>query len=93
MVVDGFEWDDAKAASNEQDHGVTFGQAIVALTDVHALEFPSRNDSSRVVTIGFEPVSGVLVVVTTEVGENTRIISAWKAEPAERRAYHNTRRA
>jgi uncharacterized DUF497 family protein len=79
-VVEGaFEWDSEKAAANVANHGVSFPQALVALTDVL--------DPSRIITVGFEPVSGLLVVVSTDVSDRTRIISAWKAEPADRRAY------
>ncbi len=88
-VTDGdFEWDSEKAESNLAKHGVTFGQAIVALTDKHAIETADLLDSSRVVTFGFEPVSGVLLVVTTEVADRTRIISARPATPAQSRRYH-----
>ena len=88
-VVDGgFEWDSAKAETNIAKHGVTFGQAIVALTDDGAIETADLLDSSRVVTFGFEPVSGVLLVVTTDVGDRTRIISARPATPAQSRRYH-----
>ena len=88
-MVDGdFEWDSEKAASNEVKHGVTFGQAMVALTDIHAIETPDPLDTNRIITVGFEPVSGLLVVVSSEVSDRTRIISARVAEPADRRAYH-----
>jgi len=92
-VVEGaFEWDSEKAAANVAKHGVSFPQALVALTDVNAIETTDVLDPSRIITVGFEPVSGLLVVVSTDVSDRTRIISAWKAEPADRRAYINNQK-
>jgi uncharacterized protein len=34
-----FEWDDAKAASNEDKHGITFLRAMTVLPDALAMTF------------------------------------------------------
>jgi uncharacterized DUF497 family protein len=44
-------------------------------------------DPSRLVTIGFSAGARVLLVVTTDTAVRTRIISARRATPAERRAF------
>jgi uncharacterized DUF497 family protein len=36
---DRFEWDNNKAASNWRSHGVTFDQAVVAISDPFAIEW------------------------------------------------------
>jgi uncharacterized DUF497 family protein len=83
-----FEWDSTKAASNVEKHGVSFEQAIVALSDPSAIETADHDHADRVVTFGFEPTTGVLLVVSTEIGARTRIIHARLATPAQRRRYH-----
>jgi len=82
-----FEWESSKAASNVTDHGVSFPEAIPALTDPLAIEEPNAVPG-RVTTIGFSETHGALYVVTTELGVRTRIISARQAEPQEARRYH-----
>ena len=86
MTFGGFEWDAAKAESNARKHGVTFEQAVEALTDPHSVEMPDATGATRVVTFGLS-VAGVLFVVSTERGDRTRIISARKASRAQRRHY------
>jgi uncharacterized protein len=85
-----FEWDDAKAAQNHADHGVTFEAAKRVFQDPFAIErFDDREDygEDRYVIIG--TVEGhVLCVVYTLRNGAIRIISARGAEPHERRRYH-----
>jgi uncharacterized DUF497 family protein len=40
-----FEWDDAKAASNELKHGVTFAEAATAFLDMYAERMPDLKHS------------------------------------------------
>ena len=85
-----FEWDDAKAALNWLKHRVTFEQARRVFQDTSAIERADAEHSDaeeRSVTIGM--VDGRLLVVWTQRGGRTRIISARRAEPHERRRYHN----
>lgn len=87
-VLDGaFEWDSEKAVSNVAKHGVEFAEAMSALADLGAVEFADIDQPDRVITIGFSARARVLLVVTTDAGGHTRIISARRATPAERRLY------
>ena len=85
-----FEWDEAKAARNLARHGVDFLDAIEVFRDPFRLELEDdRADFGefRLKTVGM--VGGtVTVVIFTPRDKTTRIISARKAEPYERRAYH-----
>ncbi len=88
-----FEWDPAKAATNLRKHGVSFDTAIRVFADPFALAEQDRIESGerRWRTIGV--VEGWLFVLVAhtvrEDGDSdiTRIISARRAEPKERRRY------
>lgn len=85
-----FEWDDAKAASNEAKHGVTFDEARMVFDDPLAVEeTDDAHDELRSVTIGMGSKGRLLVVVSTEREGRTRIISAREAERPERRRYEH----
>jgi uncharacterized DUF497 family protein len=75
-----------EALANEAKHGVSFEDGALACEDPLSLEVPDLLDAARTLTVGMSP-AGVLVVVTTEVGVRTRIISARPVTPAERRNY------
>jgi uncharacterized DUF497 family protein len=94
MNVDDFEWDDAKAAANLANHGVSFDQARDAFDDPFAIDFvDDREDygEQRLILVGM--VEGrLLVVAHTLRGNKVRIISAREAEPHERRQYHEENR-
>ena len=85
-----FEWDDAKAALNLARHRIDFLDAIEVFVDPFRLELEDNRaeyGELRLKTVGM--VNGIVtVVVFTLRGKRTRIISARKAEPYERRAYH-----
>ena len=90
-VIEGdYEWDQAKAGQNVSKHGVTFQESILALEDPHALTVADEAHGDREVTFGLTP-RGVLVVVTTERRDRTRIISARKATSHEERGYQEDR--
>ena len=83
-----FEWDEDKAAANWKKHGVDFRDAVRVFSDPFRKEFydaAHSGEEDRYNTIGM--VRDVLFVVYTERGEATRIISARKATPRERRWY------
>lgn len=87
-IVDGdFEWDEAKAEANERKHGVTFGEAALALLDPNEVATDDATDPTRVCSLVMSPRTRVLYVVTTETTDRTRIISARKATPHEQRTY------
>jgi hypothetical protein len=92
MLDNEFEWDDAKAASNLEKHGVSFEEARAVFRDPFAVELhDDREDygEDRYILIGMSAV-GVLVVAHTEREMRNRIISARKAEPNERKFYHES---
>jgi uncharacterized DUF497 family protein len=93
-VVDGFEWDEAKASSNLEKHGVGFAEAASALLDPLALTVFDTAHSvteDRWLTIGYSQALRLLLVISTDRDSATRIISARKATSGERQIYeqHN----
>ena len=90
MLEDVFEWDERKAESNFAKHGVTFEMACRAFNDVFAVEIldeREKHGEARVNLIGMS--EGRLLFVTYAMrGASVRIISARRAEPLERRRYH-----
>ncbi len=85
-----FEFDPAKARANHRKHGVSFAHAEQALRDDMAvtIEDPDAVDEQRFVTLGMDALGRVLVVVHTQRGERTRVISARKASTGESEKYH-----
>jgi uncharacterized DUF497 family protein len=84
-----FEWDDAKAASNLEKHGVSFQAAATIFDDSNRLEEDDifARGEYRTVTIGAVD-SLVLTVVYSEPEENLiRLISARLATAQERKTY------
>ena len=87
-----FEWDPEKAAINRKIHGVTFDEASTAFKDTLSLTIddPLHSEKeTRFVLIGNSHKNRLLVVVHTERGDRTRIISARKAKRKERQYYEN----
>ncbi|HYA80115.1 MAG TPA: BrnT family toxin [Methylocystis sp.] len=91
MKNDDFEWDDAKAASNWRAHKITFEMARDVFRDPLIVEWVDEGQGKqelRFAALG--SVEGrVLFVAYTMRGDSIRIISAQRAEPWERRKYHN----
>ena len=94
MQDEAFEWDDDKAARNWRDHGITFEMARDAFRDPFAVEWVDDrhgDNEERFALLGM--VEGRLLFVSyTLRGQRIRVISARKAEPNERRRYHNENR-
>jgi uncharacterized protein len=85
-----FQWNDAKAARNVADHGVTFESARSVFKDPFALDWLDESENygeDRFAAIGLSE-GRMLFVAYTMKGEAIRIISARLAEPFERRKYH-----
>jgi uncharacterized DUF497 family protein len=83
MNADDFEWDDAKAAANLANHGVSFDQARDAFDDPFAIDFvDDREDygEQRLILFGMLE-NRLLIVAHTLRGDKVRIISAREAEP------------
>jgi uncharacterized DUF497 family protein len=90
MNDDGFQWDDAKAALNYADHGVTFEAAREVFKDPFAIDWLDDREpygEDRYAIIGIAE-GRLLFVAYTMRGDAIRIISARGAEPYERRQYH-----
>lgn len=87
-----FEWNENKARSNIEKHGLSFEEAATAFGDPLslAIEDPEHSaDESRFVLLGTTLRNKLVVVVHAERGDTIRIISARLATRAERRAYEH----
>jgi uncharacterized protein len=88
-----FEWDPAKAESNERKHGVSFEEAKTVFWDEQGLLVEDSDDPSgegRFVLLGLSRSLRLLVVVhTLRRGDVIRIISARKATRHEANQYQS----
>ena len=87
-----FEWDKRKASDNRRRHGVSFEEARSAFRDENARVIPDpehSDEEGRFVLLGLSVQLRLLLVVHCyrEDDEVIRIISARKADPAERSKY------
>ena len=87
-----FEWDEEKNASNKVKHAIDFRDAVKVFDDHDCITREDDRESygeARYQAIG-TTAQGVLVVVFTERHEDViRIISARRADKAEKRLYAN----
>jgi uncharacterized DUF497 family protein len=83
-----YQWDEHKARSNLQKHGIDFVDAVSVFEDEMAItiedDYP---EGERLVTIGMNAVGQILVVVYTYRGNIIRLISARRATSYECRHY------
>jgi uncharacterized protein len=90
MNEDDFEWDEIKARLNVRNHGLSFEAAREVFDDFYAYEWADEREDygeERYNITGM--VRGRFITVTYAMrGEKFRLISARKAEPRERRLYH-----
>lgn len=85
-----FEWDEDKAKTNLNKHKVAFDEAATVFGDFLSRTFPDPDhslDEDRFNTIGTSDRGRVLIVSHTDRENRTRIISARKATPRERKVY------
>ena len=85
-----FEWDQAKAARNQQKHGVTFDEAATTFADPNSLtvaDLIHSDSEERQILIGRSIEERLLVVVHVDRGETIRIINARRAIWRERLSY------
>jgi uncharacterized DUF497 family protein len=83
-----FEWDERKARTNLEKHGIDFADAATVLNDDFAIVIPDDHPSEeRFVALGVDLMRRLLVVVFAPRGESIRIISARKANRRESKDY------
>ena len=85
-----FEWEDAKAAENVRNHGLSFAQATQAFRDTFAVEWIDLREDygeERIILLGMAG-GQLLTVVYTEREERIRIISARRATKYEQDLYY-----
>jgi uncharacterized DUF497 family protein len=83
-----FVWDDNKARSNANKHGITFEEAAEAFFDpFYQAGDASVQEERRGFVIGYSTLLNLLLVVHVERGNRIRIISARQATRAERKLY------
>jgi len=85
-----FRWDPTKAAANLRKHRVSFEEAATAFADPHSITIsdPDHSVGEHRFTLVGATTRGLLVVVAhTERGDTIRIISARRANRAERAIY------
>jgi|KNS12BottometaT_FD_k123_87285_2 uncharacterized DUF497 family protein len=90
-----FEWDERKNRENQRNHKIRFEEAKLIFDGVHFTQVDPRdywdehgNLEIREITIGSLRGGRVLVICHTERNGKTRIISARKAKPLERKRYY-----
>jgi hypothetical protein len=90
-----FEWDSGKERRNVLKHQVSFEEAAQVFNGFILLRADTRRDygEPRWIALGVDSNGVILNVVHTVRGENTRIISAWKASKHERKTYEEARAA
>lgn len=85
-----FEWDPAKAKSNQSQHRVTFEEAATVFLDPLAVTYPDPDHSveeDREITIGHSDKQRLIFVSHCQRGHRRRIISARKATRRERKQH------
>jgi len=88
-----FEWDEVKASTNLEKHGVSFEEATSVFYDDFAVQFydseHSELEEERFLILGVSNQSRMLMVCHCEKqsGNVLRIISARKATKNERKFY------
>ena len=85
-----YEWDQEKAASNLEKHGVSFEEAATVFSDPLYIDFydPDHSvDEHRYLIMGQSTAGRLLIVSYTERDEVIRLISAREVTLSERQAY------
>ena len=85
-----FEWDDEKAVSNLEKHGVSFGEATEVFYDPNALEgydYNHSEDEDRFYIIGLSSRRLLYVIYAERMGDAVRIVTARKAVKREQERY------
>jgi uncharacterized protein len=84
-----YTWDEDKNYRNLTLHGIVFEDAVRIFEGPTVEQIDDRFDygEKRVYAIGLVNGLEITVIYTDRTEEERRIISAWRAEPQERRCY------
>jgi uncharacterized DUF497 family protein len=84
-----YTWDPEKNRANVAKHGIAFSDAVRIFEGPTLEREDGRFDygETRVYAIGLVNGLEITVIYTDREHDERRIISAWRAEPHERRAY------
>jgi uncharacterized DUF497 family protein len=83
-----FEWDPAKAKSNQEEHGVDFADAVQVFDNPYlSQEHTDAMGDQVFVALGMDNLGRLLVVVYTYRKDKIRLISARKATKREGKEY------
>jgi uncharacterized protein len=86
----GFQWDEAKSATNEAKHGISFLQAAQIFRSPVLKRPDNRREYGEQRFVALGTYDGeVLCVVFTERDGDIRLISARKARKDERKRYQD----
>ena len=88
-----FEWDEEKAKSNLQKHGISFVDAIEIFNDPNRIEDDSTKPDygeTRIKTIGMVQEELIITVISTDRNQKIRIISARRARKNEQKQYYHS---
>ena len=89
-MLNEFEWNIEKAASNFKKHGVSFEEAKTVFDDDFSYSFPDPDHSEselREITIGYTIKNRLVLVFSTVRDNKIRIFSARLASKNERIKY------
>jgi uncharacterized DUF497 family protein len=84
-----FEWDEVKASSNLAKHGVSFADSVRVFRDPNLVELDASRPEDREPRIkALGEIQGRLfAVIYTRRAGSTRVISARRGNPTERKLY------
>ena len=82
-------WDPQKAEANFRKHKIRFSDAESVLFDPMALTVEDQiiDQEQRFLSVGYDALGRIIVIVYTYHGDTIRLISARKATPKERKYY------
>ena len=84
-----YTWDENKNKANLDRHGITFedAQRIFEGPTLEKIDDRFDYEEIRIYAIGLVNGLEITVIYAEQNNEERRIISAWRSEPHERRAY------
>ncbi|MBF0374410.1 MAG: BrnT family toxin [Alphaproteobacteria bacterium] len=83
-----YAWDPEKSRKNVARHGISFADAVRIFDGPTLEREDDRFDYGEIRVYAVGLVNGLeITVIYTDRGDRRRIVSAWRAEPHERRAY------